>query len=88
MKWKIEYSKQANKFAKQHELFSSVREEIHKFLLKMIGVTINLDVKRLKGNWEGFLRIRKGRLRIILTVDEQNKIIYIDKIDFRGSVYK
>ena len=49
MKWKIEYSKQAIKFASQHELISIIKEEIKKLLLKMTGETVNLDIKKLKG---------------------------------------
>lgn len=88
MKWKIEYSKQAIKFASQHELIAAIKEDIKKLLLKMTGETVNLDIKKLKGTWEGYLRIRKGKIRIIFLIDKNNKIIYIEKVDFRGDIYK
>lgn len=59
-----------------------------KFLKKMRGDKFNVDVKKLKGEWEGFYRIRMGKLRIIIDVDYRNKSLFIDKIDFRGNVYK
>jgi len=88
MKWKIEYSKQAIKFVNQHEIISTIKKEIKKFLLKMTGESVNLNTKKLKGAWEGYLRIRKGKIRILFLIDKNNKIIYIEKVDFRGDIYK
>jgi len=45
-------------------------------------------VKKLKGSWTGYYRIRKGKIRIIFDVDYKNKTVFIEKIDFRGDVYK
>ena len=39
--------KQALKFAEQHELLTTIRNEIEKFFLKLKGEDINLDIKRL-----------------------------------------
>mgnify|MGYP000591044971 CR=1 FL=1 len=88
MKWSVEYSAQAIKFAEQHELHDSIKNELKKLLLKMQGEIVNIDIKRLKGEWEGYLRLRKGKIRIIFSIDNNNKIIFIDKIDFRGNAYK
>jgi len=88
LNWKIEYSKQALKFSKKHKLLSEVGNEIKNFLQRINGKTIPLDVKQLKGNWEGYFRIRKEKIRIIFLFDKENKIIYIDKIDFRSDAYK
>jgi mRNA-degrading endonuclease RelE of RelBE toxin-antitoxin system len=41
----------------------------------------------MKGVWKGSIRIRQGDIRIILSVDEDVKIIHVRVIDFRGSVY-
>lgn len=88
MKWQIDYSKQAMKFVRKHELLSIIRKEIRNFLLRISGQAIAVDVKRLKGKWEGFLRIRKGEIRIIFSMDKSEKSIYIERIDLRGNVYK
>ncbi len=58
------------------------------FLRKLRGEKINVNVKKLKGNWEGYYRLRKGKLRIIFEVNKDDKSIYVERIDFRGEVYK
>ncbi len=54
----------------------------------MTGGHANVDVKRLVGDWEGYYRVRKGKLRIIFDVDKHERVSYVEKIDFRGDVYK
>ena len=88
MNWALEYSKDSDKFLnKQPHLKENLIEELKKFILKLEGETINIDVKKLSGNWEGYYRIRKGDLRILIQIDVTERKIYIAKIDFRGSVY-
>jgi len=50
--------------------------------------SINIDVKKLKGEWKGYFRIRKGRLRIIFSIETSHRSIYVERIDFRGDAYK
>ena len=88
MKWTIHYSKEAKKFMEEHNIVYEVREELKNFLSKLKEEKINVDVKKLKGNWEGYYRLRKGKLRIIFEVNKDNKSIYVERIDFRGEVYK
>jgi len=42
----------------------------------------------MKGEWKDFFRIRVGKIRIIFKIDFENKRIFVDRIDFRGDVYK
>jgi len=49
---------------------------------------VNIDVKKMKGRWRGYYRIRMSKFRLLLKIDVGNKTIFIDKIDYRGSVYK
>jgi len=42
----------------------------------------------LWGEWEGRLRIRKGKIRIIFTLNKEDRIIFVERVDFRGDVYK
>jgi mRNA interferase RelE/StbE len=42
----------------------------------------------MKGDWEGFYRLRIGKNRIIFTVDIDSKDIEIYAIGARGDVYK
>lgn len=88
MKWKIEYSKRANTFIEEQDIRDKIRDPIRNFILRITGKSINVDAKRLKGNWDGYYRIRKGKIRIILKVDSESKTVFVDVVDFRGSVYK
>jgi mRNA interferase RelE/StbE len=88
MKWTIHYSKEAKKFMEEHNIVYELREELKNFLRKLRGEKINVDVKKLKGNWEGYYRLRKGKVRIIFEVNKDDKSIYVERIDFRGEVYK
>lgn len=88
MKWRVEYSRDAEKFIEKHDIHDEVREELKKFLMKIRGENINLDIKKLSGEWEGYCRIRKGRLRIIFEPGKNRKLLFVEKIDFRGDVYK
>lgn len=62
--------------------------EITKFLKRMKGEQISVDVKKLKGDWQGFYRIRKGKLRIIFELDFEDHLVYVTRIDNRGEVYR
>ena len=69
-------------------LESFVIEKIKFALRKFKGDDVNVDIKKLKGEWEGFHRIRSGKLRIITEFKFENYQAYIDKIDWRGNAYK
>ena len=88
MKWTVEYSKRADAFIEEHGIRSKVQDSIRAFILKITGATINIDVKKLKGEWAGYYRIRKGNIRIILKPDSETVTVFVDIIDFRGSVYR
>ncbi|MDP3260627.1 MAG: hypothetical protein Q8M34_08590 [Thermodesulfovibrionales bacterium] len=88
MNWNIEYSKRADDFIEGHGIKDVVRESIKNFILKITGLNINIDVKKLKGEWAGYYRIRKGKIRIILKPRIESKSIFVDVVDFRGNVYK
>jgi hypothetical protein len=62
MKWTIEYSRSSDEFVAREDISLVVGEQIESFLKKMRGETINTDVKKLKGNWKGYLRIKKESL--------------------------
>ncbi len=88
MKWRIEYSRDAEKFIDRQDVHVEVREELKKFLMKMKGGSVNIDLKKLVGDWEGYYRLRKGKLRIIFEVNKNERVISVERIDFRGDVYK
>jgi hypothetical protein len=43
-KWKIDYSRDAEKFIQTHGILEEVREELKKFLIKIMGGNINVDL--------------------------------------------
>lgn len=88
MKWTLQYSNEALKFAEREKLFDEIRQEIKKLAQRIKGENMNIDIRKLKGEWSGYYRIRKGKLRIIFTIEKENKIIFIERIDYRGEVYK
>ena len=88
MNWNLEYSKRADDFIEEHGIREKVRESIKNFILKITGSNINIDVKKLKGDWAGYYRIRKGKIRIILKPRIESHSIFVDVVDFRGNVYK
>jgi mRNA interferase RelE/StbE len=88
MKWRIDYSRDAEKFIEKQNIRLEVREELKKFLMKMKGENVNIDIKKLSGEWEGYYRLRKGKLRIIFGPNKTDKVLFVERIDFRGDVYK
>ena len=54
----------------------------------MKGEDVNTNLKKPGGDWEGYYRLRKGKLRIIFEVKKTEKILFVERVDFRGDVYK
>ena len=89
MIWQINLTEKVCKFFKknkisQEEIFEIIKKAIKKFQ----GENVNVDIKKLKGNWAGFYRIRKGEIRIIVEFDFDNLMALVEEIDWRGNVYK
>jgi mRNA interferase RelE/StbE len=47
-----------------------------------------LDIKKMRGDWEGFYRLRVGKMRVIFIVDFDSAELEIYTIGARGDVYK
>ena len=88
MKWRIDYSRYAEKSIEKQNIRLEAREELKKFLMKIKGENVNIDIKKLSGEWEGYYRLRKGKLRIIFEPNKTDKVLFVERIDFRGDVYK
>ncbi|MEZ3506273.1 MAG: type II toxin-antitoxin system RelE/ParE family toxin [Lachnospiraceae bacterium] len=74
----IKYSKQAEKFLKKQT--KSTRDRIRSAIHALPAG----DIKKLKGR-DGY-RLRIGDFRVIF--DRDGNIIYIERIDNRGQIYK
>ena len=90
---KIKYSKQATKFLNKNPNTISENQVDELMILalkkRVFSQENNLDIKMLKGLLVGKLRVRKGKIRIIFEIVENNIIIesIVEEIDFRGSIY-
>jgi len=89
MSWGIKFSKEADKFLSSHkDVKEKVLEIVQKSIKKLQGEDINIDIKKLKGKWSGFHRSRMGRVRVIMEFDFDGLLVFVEKIDYRGDVYK
>lgn len=85
----IDFSRNSLKFLQKNNLEEKfIIEKIKIALRKFKGENINIDIKKLSGEWEGFYRIRVGKLRIILEFQFRNYRVFIEEIDWRGGAYK
>lgn len=90
----ILFRKKAIKFLEKSDTedVETIREQINKIVIAVEEQGIipfnELDIKKMKGEWEGFYRLRVGKNRIIFTIDIENKNLDIYVIGTRGDIYK
>ena len=90
----IKLSKNASKFLDSvtEKEKNRIREKVKKLFISLDQNGIipfkEMDIKKLEGEWNGFLRMRIGKNRVIFKIDSLNKELLIYEIDNRGSVYK
>jgi len=71
MAWKTEFRKEVLKFLESlpSEQKNQIKEKINEFLDSLEGQKrVNLDIKKLRGDWEGFMRLRIGEIRVIFKI--------------------
>lgn len=90
----IKFRKQAVKFIEKADpdTLIRIREKLGQLLTSVEEQSIipftELDIKQMKGEWEGFYRLRIGKIRLIFTVDVTCGDIEVYAIGNRGDVYK
>jgi mRNA interferase RelE/StbE len=90
----IKFRKNAIKFLEKANLEDAekIQEKISQLLYFVEEQAIipftELDIKKMKGDWEGFYRLRIGKIRIVFTVNTQSGEVEILTIGTRGDVYK
>ena len=85
--YRIEFARKAAKFYKRVDAVTARR--INNILNRLEENHFSLpNTKHLKAELAGSYRIRMGNIRIIYSVNDTDKIIYIEVIGFRGDVYK
>ncbi|MBD2231105.1 type II toxin-antitoxin system RelE family toxin [Phormidium tenue] len=91
----VQFSKRAVRFLKKQDAKTAdrIRQKILQLqsMLEVEGVIPfnELDIKKLKGQWDGYFRLRIGQIRVIFTVVAgEIEVLLIYDIDVRGSVYE
>ena len=90
----VKFHKQAIKFLQKAnpEDVAKIQGQLSQLLIAVeeqgiIPFTV-LDIKKMKGEWEGFYRLRVGKIRVIFTVSLDSAHVEIYTIGARGDVYK
>ena len=90
----IKFRKPAVKFIERADpdTVSRIQDKLSQLLIVVEEQSIipftELDIKQMKGEWEGFYRLRIGKVRLIFTVDITSGDIEIYVIGSRGDIYK
>ena len=85
--YEIELSKKAAKFYQKADV-ATVRRLNAAFDRLMEEPLHHHSIKPLAGELQGSYRMRVGDIRIIYSIDEAVKTVFIEVIGFRGDVYK
>lgn len=90
----IKFRKQAIKFIEKADpdTLNRIQEKLSQLLTTVEEQSLipftELDIKQMKGEWEGFYRLRVGNVRLIFTVDFSSGDIEVYAIGSRGNIYK
>ena len=92
MGWTVKYHREAKKFLKRLEddkrnLILNKLNELRLCLEEGIFPVRRFDLKKLKGKWTGFFRLRVGDFRIIMRIDISRKTIFVYHVHYRERVY-
>lgn len=85
--YEIELSKKAARFYQKADT-ATARRLNTAFDRLMKSPLYHHSIKALTGDLQGSYRLRVGDIRIVYSVDEAAKIVFIEVIGFRGDVYK
>jgi len=82
LEWQIRIHRRAYRFLESlHEDKKKIiMEKLRELVLTLEHGVLpyrRLDIRRLRGEWKGFLRLRVGDIRIIFRIDFETKTIYI-----------
>lgn len=90
----VKFRKPAIKFLEKAnaEDLARIRSQINQLLSAIEEQGIipfnDLDIKKMKGKWEGFYRLRIGTNRIIFTASLNSGELEVYAIGARGDIYK
>lgn len=85
----IQLSPQAEKFLRRTHLDDQLIETaIRRFIAFLNGEQVNLNVKRMRGVWRNYYRLRLGHLRLVVEPRLEQGEFYVERLQFRGKGYK
>jgi mRNA interferase RelE/StbE len=85
--YEIELSKKAAKFYQKADT-ATVRRLNAAFDRLAEEPLHHHSIKSLSGELQGSYRMRVGDIRIVYSIDETTKTVFVEVIGFRGDVYK
>jgi len=90
MAWKTKFSRRSLKFLESldNHRQSGIKERLNELLAyldKGIFPYGHLDIKKLGGKWKGRYRMREGNVRIIVSIDMEDRVVSVYQVNF-GSV--
>ena len=90
----VKFRKQAVKFLQKanSENVAKIQNQLNQLLIAIEQQGIipftELDIKKMRGDWEGFYRLRVGKMRVIFIVDFDSAELEVYTVGTRGDVYK
>ena len=90
----VKFRKQAVKFLQKanSEDVAKIQSQLNQLLtaIEQKGIIpfTELDIKKMRGDWEGFYRLRVGKMRVIFIVDFDSSQLEVYTIGARGDIYK
>ena len=90
----VKFRKQAVKFLQKanSEDVTKIQNQLNQLLIAIEQQGIipftELDIKKMRGDWEGFYRLRVGKMRVIFIVDFDSAELEVYTVGTRGDVYK
>lgn len=93
MAWHVRIHRKAHRFLRdlpedRRRLVEDKLRELVEALERGVLPHRGLDVRKLRGKWEGFLRLRVGNIRVIFRLDFENNVLYVYDIHYRKSAYE
>ncbi len=87
--WDILLSKESLKFLRKNHLEQNVViDAVTLAVRKFSGEDVNIDVKKLSPPYDGYFRIRRGRMRITFKIDFDTRTVDVVETNWRGGSYK
>ena len=88
MRWHVDLAKHASRFIEVNNIpKESILDIVVDAIKNFQGEMVSIDIRKMKGKWEGFYRIRKGKWRVVAEFDFDANSVFIEDIDWRGNIY-